>query len=44
VQRVPVKLIFNSESNLAGRLRPGMSVDVAVDTRGASDPVRTALR
>jgi membrane fusion protein, multidrug efflux system len=33
VQRMPVKLVFDGSSQLAGRLRPGMSVDVAVDTR-----------
>jgi len=33
VQRVPVKLVFDGSSQLAGRLRPGMSVDVAVNTR-----------
>jgi membrane fusion protein, multidrug efflux system len=36
VQRVPVKLVFDGPSELAGRLRPGMSVDVAVDTRAAA--------
>ena len=35
VQRVPVKLVFEDEAKLAGRLRPGMSVDVAVNTREA---------
>ncbi len=44
VQRVPVKLVFSSGSNLAGRLRPGMSVDVAVDTRDTAHSVRTAMR
>jgi membrane fusion protein, multidrug efflux system len=45
VQRVPVKLVFAAPSQLAGRLRPGMSVDVAVDTRVILPaPVRTASR
>ena len=44
VQRVPVKLVFEGLSHLAGRLRPGMSVDVAVDTRAVPVPVRTAKR
>ena len=33
VQRVPVKVVLEETPKLAGRLRPGMSVDVAVDTR-----------
>jgi membrane fusion protein (multidrug efflux system) len=33
VQRVPIKVVFDETRRLAGRLRPGMSVDVAVDTR-----------
>ena len=33
VQRVPVKLVFENPGALAGRLRPGMSVEVSVDTR-----------
>jgi membrane fusion protein (multidrug efflux system) len=44
VQRVPVKLVFEGRSNLTGRLRPGMSVDVAVDTRGTPESSRTAMR
>jgi membrane fusion protein, multidrug efflux system len=41
VQRVPVKLVFEGQSRLAGRLRPGMSVNVAVDTReqGREGPI-----
>lgn len=35
VQRVPVKLLLENAGTLAGRLRPGMSVEVAVDTRTA---------
>jgi membrane fusion protein, multidrug efflux system len=44
VQRVPVKLVFEGGSNLVGRLRPGMSVDVEVDTRGLPMRARTAMR
>jgi membrane fusion protein, multidrug efflux system len=44
VQRVPVKLVFEGEAKLAGRLRPGMSVDVAVNTREAATPTQTAMR
>ena len=33
VQRVPIKVVFDEPRRLVGRLRPGMSVDVAVDTR-----------
>jgi membrane fusion protein (multidrug efflux system) len=44
VQRMPVKLVFEDASKLAGRLRPGMSVDVAVDTRSTPAPAKTALR
>jgi membrane fusion protein, multidrug efflux system len=33
VQRIPVKVLFPVDSGLAGRLRPGMSVEVSIDTR-----------
>jgi membrane fusion protein (multidrug efflux system) len=33
VQRIPVKVVFAANSELAGRLRPGMSVNVSIDTR-----------
>lgn len=33
VQRVPVKILFDSFGELGGRLRPGMSVEVDIDTR-----------
>ncbi len=33
VQRVPVKIVLDPESPLAGRLRPGMSVEPVIDTR-----------
>ncbi|HEY0916987.1 MAG TPA: HlyD family secretion protein, partial [Solimonas sp.] len=36
VQRVPVKLVFDNPGELAGLLRPGMSVEVSVDTRTAA--------
>jgi membrane fusion protein (multidrug efflux system) len=32
VQRVPVKIVLDDKT-LAGRLRPGMSVEATVDTR-----------
>lgn len=35
VQRVPVKLAIDGRGALAGRLRPGMSVQVSVDTKPA---------
>ena len=33
VQRIPVKIVFAADDGLAGRLRPGMSVDVSIDTK-----------
>jgi membrane fusion protein (multidrug efflux system) len=33
VQRVPVKLLIDNDGQLLGRLRPGMSVTVSVDTK-----------
>jgi membrane fusion protein (multidrug efflux system) len=36
VQRIPVKIVFPINGALAGRLRPGMSVNVSIDTRGAA--------
>lgn len=33
VQRIPVKIVFPLKQELAGRLRPGMSVIVSIDTR-----------
>jgi membrane fusion protein, multidrug efflux system len=33
VQRVPVKLLIDNDGRLLGRLRPGMSVTVSVDTK-----------
>jgi membrane fusion protein (multidrug efflux system) len=43
VQRVPIKVVLDEPRQLAGRLRPGMSVDVAVDTRH-EQPSTTARR
>jgi membrane fusion protein (multidrug efflux system) len=40
VQRIPVKVVFVADRALAGRLRPGMSVDVSIDTRARSDGQR----
>ena len=40
VQRVPVKIVFENTGDLAGLLRPGMSVEAEVDTRTA--PLATA--
>ena len=34
VQRIPVKIVFPAGGALAGRLRPGMSVGVSIDTKG----------
>jgi membrane fusion protein (multidrug efflux system) len=33
VQRIPVKIVFPADGVLAGRLRPGMSVGVSIDTK-----------
>ncbi len=33
VQRIPVKIALDADNPLAGRLRPGMSVEVTVNTR-----------
>ena len=37
VQRVPVRIALPANSPLTGRLRPGLSVTVTVDTRDAGD-------
>jgi membrane fusion protein (multidrug efflux system) len=34
VQRIPVKVVLRDDSALAGLLRPGMSVEPTIDTRG----------
>ena len=38
VQRIPIKVVLDDPRQLVGRLRPGMSVDVAVDTRNGHSP------
>jgi membrane fusion protein (multidrug efflux system) len=38
VQRVPVKITINPNDPLIGLLRPGMSVEPTIDTRGTSEP------
>jgi len=42
VQRVPVKIVFEDAGALAGLLRPGMSVEVSVDTRTSAETAGTA--
>ncbi len=37
VQRVPVKIWLNLDSNLIGKLRPGMSVEPDIDTRNTGN-------
>ncbi len=34
VQRIPVKIVLRDKDPLAGMLRPGMSVEPTIDTRG----------
>ena len=34
VQRIPVKIVFPADGALLGRLRPGMSVNASIDTKG----------
>ncbi len=38
VQRIPVKIVLDDEGALAGLLRPGMSVEPTIDTKGRADP------
>ncbi|MDB5459241.1 MAG: rane fusion protein family auxiliary transport protein, partial [Caulobacteraceae bacterium] len=35
VQRVPVKIVLDPKDPMLARLRAGMSVEAAVDTRGS---------
>ncbi len=42
VQRVPVRIAVPDDNALAGRLRPGLSVDVTVDTRTGAGHDATA--
>jgi membrane fusion protein, multidrug efflux system len=44
VQRVPIKVLIDEPGKLAGRLRPGMSVYVSVDTRGEEAVKSTTAR
>jgi membrane fusion protein (multidrug efflux system) len=44
VQRIPVKIVLDSNSPLQGLLRPGMSVESVVDTAGASAGTPVAPR
>jgi membrane fusion protein (multidrug efflux system) len=37
VQRIPVRIVYDLPKELAGRLVPGMSVEVTIDTRTAPD-------
>jgi membrane fusion protein (multidrug efflux system) len=37
VQRVPVRIALPANNPLTGRLRPGLSVTVTIDTRNAGD-------
>lgn len=41
VQRIPVKIVFDASDELDGTLRPGMSVEVRLDTRSAEDDAGT---
>jgi membrane fusion protein (multidrug efflux system) len=43
VQRIPVKIALDSDDPLAGRLRPGMSVEPTIDTKPPSDAVLSML-
>jgi membrane fusion protein (multidrug efflux system) len=42
VQRVPVKIALEIESNLVGRLRPGMSVEPVIDTKPSAETTKLA--
>jgi membrane fusion protein (multidrug efflux system) len=43
VQRIPVKIAFDDHDPLAGRLRPGMSVESTIDTKPPVDAVLSTL-
>jgi membrane fusion protein, multidrug efflux system len=43
VQRIPVKIALDADDPLAGRLRPGMSVEPTIDTKPSSDAVPSTL-
>ena len=44
VQRVPVRIALPAGARLTGGLRPGLSVEVSVDTRGGTLPAQLAQR
>jgi len=43
VQRIPVKIALDPHDPLAGRLRPGMSVEPTIDTKPTTDAVASIL-
>ena len=43
VQRIPVKIALDPNDPLAGRLRPGMSVEPTIDTKPPADPTLATL-
>lgn len=43
VQRIPVKIALDAHDPLAGRLRPGMSVEPTIDTKSLSATALSAL-
>jgi membrane fusion protein (multidrug efflux system) len=43
VQRIPVKIALDEDAPLAGRLRPGMSVEPTIDTKPPGDAVLSTL-
>ena len=43
VQRIPVKIALDEDDPLAGRLRPGMSVEPTIDTKPSRDAVPSTL-
>jgi membrane fusion protein (multidrug efflux system) len=44
VQRIPVKIALDADDPLAGRLRPGMSVESTIDTKQPGDAVVPTVR
>jgi membrane fusion protein (multidrug efflux system) len=43
VQRIPVKIALVEDGPLAGRLRPGMSVEPTIDTKPLGNPIVSTL-
>jgi membrane fusion protein (multidrug efflux system) len=43
VQRIPVKIAIDANDPLAGRLRPGMSVEPTIDTKPSNDTALSAI-